>query len=68
MLYLMVGFYLSVAAINSFYVSLGSPPLPGWVASGGDPCGGGPIPWQGVYCEDGASSISSMYGHFLEVK
>ncbi|KAL0328110.1 UNVERIFIED_CONTAM: protein STRUBBELIG-RECEPTOR FAMILY 1 [Sesamum calycinum] len=44
-----------VAAINSLYVALGSPSLPGWVASGGDPCG---ELWQGVVCED--SSISSV--------
>ncbi|KAF3777792.1 STRUBBELIG-RECEPTOR FAMILY 8 protein, partial [Nymphaea thermarum] len=34
-------------AINSLYTALGSPPLPGWVASGGDPCGEN---WQGVQC------------------
>lgn len=56
----------TVAAINSFYVSLGSPSLPGWVASGGDPCGGS-IPWQGVTCDD-SSSISSMYGHLLKTE
>lgn len=44
-----------VAAINSLYVALGSPSLPGWVASGGDPCG---ELWQGIVCED--SSISSI--------
>ncbi|KAL0320207.1 UNVERIFIED_CONTAM: protein STRUBBELIG-RECEPTOR FAMILY 3, partial [Sesamum radiatum] len=44
-----------VAAVNSLYVALGSPSLPGWVASGGDPCG---ELWQGVVCED--SSISSI--------
>lgn len=57
---------MTVAAINGFYVALGSPPLPGWVASGGDPCGGG-LQWQGVTCDD-TSSISSMYGHFLEIE
>uniref|UniRef100_A0A0R0JNC2 Protein kinase domain-containing protein n=1 Tax=Glycine max TaxID=3847 RepID=A0A0R0JNC2_SOYBN len=36
-----------VAAINSLYIALGSPVLPGWVASGGDPCGEG---WQGILC------------------
>ncbi|CAN6453447.1 unnamed protein product [Victoria cruziana] len=36
-----------VYAINSLYVALGSPPIPGWVASGGDPCGEA---WQGVQC------------------
>ncbi|EEF44487.1 lrr receptor-linked protein kinase, putative [Ricinus communis] len=44
-----------VAAINSLYSSLGSPILPGWVASGGDPCG---ELWQGVACE--ASDITSI--------
>lgn len=38
-----------VTAINNLYVSLGSPALPGWVASGGDPCGGS---WQGVSCNN----------------
>ncbi|XP_072957991.1 protein STRUBBELIG-RECEPTOR FAMILY 3 isoform X1 [Typha angustifolia] len=36
-----------VFAINSLYVALGSPPLPGWVPNGGDPCTEG---WQGVQC------------------
>ncbi|KAG6471452.1 hypothetical protein ZIOFF_068894 [Zingiber officinale] len=36
-----------VTAINSFYVALGSPPLPGWIANGGDPCTEN---WQGVRC------------------
>ncbi|KAI3439834.1 Protein kinase domain-containing protein, partial [Psidium guajava] len=36
-------------AINNLYVALGSPVLPGWVASGGDPCGG---TWQGVSCNN----------------
>ncbi|KAK6142548.1 hypothetical protein DH2020_022896 [Rehmannia glutinosa] len=44
-----------VAAINSLYAALGSPSIPGWVASGGDPCG---ELWQGVVCE--AMSISSI--------
>lgn len=44
-----------VAAINSLYVALGSPLLPGWVAVGGDPCADG---WQGVQCID--SNISSI--------
>ncbi|KAE8075879.1 hypothetical protein FH972_014562 [Carpinus fangiana] len=38
-----------VAAINNLYVALGNPVLPGWVATGGDPCGEG---WQGVVCKD----------------
>lgn len=53
-----VRFTGAVAAINSFYVALGSPSIPGWVASGGDPCGSA-IPWQGIVCDD-TSSISSM--------
>ncbi|KAK4486913.1 hypothetical protein RD792_006222, partial [Penstemon davidsonii] len=48
--------YFIVAAINSFYVALGSPSLPGWVASGGDPCG---EHWQGVDCDD-TSSITAI--------
>ncbi|KAF3780085.1 STRUBBELIG-RECEPTOR FAMILY 3 protein [Nymphaea thermarum] len=36
-----------VYAINNLYAALGSPAIPGWVASGGDPCGEG---WQGVQC------------------
>ncbi|BAT92258.1 hypothetical protein LR48_Vigan05g151700 [Vigna angularis] len=36
-----------VAAINNLYTALGNPVLPGWVPSGGDPCGQG---WQGVRC------------------
>ncbi|KAK4786668.1 hypothetical protein SAY86_010501 [Trapa natans] len=44
-----------VAAISNFYVALGSPVLPGWVASGGDPCGQS---WQGVLCNN--SDIKSI--------
>ncbi|KAH9604041.1 hypothetical protein KSS87_000727 [Heliosperma pusillum] len=36
-----------VSAINNLYAALGSPPLPGWVPLGGDPCMEG---WQGVLC------------------
>ncbi|GLU23060.1 hypothetical protein SLE2022_390920 [Rubroshorea leprosula] len=36
-----------VMAVNGLYLSLGSPPLTGWVPAGGDPCGEG---WQGVNC------------------
>ncbi|KAK7401977.1 hypothetical protein VNO78_13891 [Psophocarpus tetragonolobus] len=36
-----------VAAINNLYTALGNPVLPGWISSGGDPCGQG---WQGVQC------------------
>ncbi|GKU96530.1 hypothetical protein SLEP1_g9758 [Rubroshorea leprosula] len=36
-----------VAAINSLYTALGNPVLPGWIASGGDPCAEA---WQGVQC------------------
>ncbi|XP_010905405.1 protein STRUBBELIG-RECEPTOR FAMILY 3 isoform X3 [Elaeis guineensis] len=38
-----------VYAINSLYGALGSPPLPGWISNGGDPCVEG---WQGVQCMD----------------
>uniref|UniRef100_A0A6M2F4J0 Protein kinase domain-containing protein n=1 Tax=Populus davidiana TaxID=266767 RepID=A0A6M2F4J0_9ROSI len=44
-----------VTAINSLYLSLGSPVLPGWVSNGGDPCGEG---WQGVLCN--VSEIQSI--------
>lgn len=36
-----------VMAINGLYLSLGSPPLAGWIPNGGDPCGEA---WQGVNC------------------
>lgn len=36
-----------VAAINSLYVSLGYPPLRGWLLVGGDPCVDN---WEGVEC------------------
>ncbi|KAH7654793.1 Non-specific protein-tyrosine kinase protein [Dioscorea alata] len=36
-----------VYAINNLYSALGSPPLPGWVPNGGDPC---TESWQGVQC------------------
>lgn len=36
-----------VFAINSLYAALGSPPLPGWIPLGGDPC---VEAWQGVLC------------------
>lgn len=36
-----------ILAINSLYASLGYPPLPGWLVSGGDPCAEG---WLGVQC------------------
>ncbi|RRT63549.1 hypothetical protein B296_00020816, partial [Ensete ventricosum] len=44
-----------VYAINSFYAALGSPPLPGWVPNGGDPCLEN---WQGVQCV--ASNITGI--------
>lgn len=50
----------SVAAINNLYVALGSPQLPGWSATGGDPCG---EKWQGVTCN--VSDITKMYGKSL---
>ena len=49
----------AVSAINGLYVALVSPKLPGWSASGGDPCGEG---WQGVTCT--GSSITSMYASY----
>ncbi|KAF8029875.1 hypothetical protein BT93_E2329 [Corymbia citriodora subsp. variegata] len=36
-----------VAAINSLYISLGYPPLRGWLLVGGDPCLDN---WEGVEC------------------
>ncbi|XP_038883752.1 protein STRUBBELIG-RECEPTOR FAMILY 3-like isoform X2 [Benincasa hispida] len=36
-----------VAAINALFISLGYPPLRGWILVGGDPCG---EKWQGVEC------------------
>lgn len=36
-----------VFAINSLYVALGSPLLPGWIPNGGDPC---LEAWQGIRC------------------
>nr|XP_010921975.1 protein STRUBBELIG-RECEPTOR FAMILY 3 [Elaeis guineensis] len=44
-----------VYAINNLYAALGSPPLPGWVASGGDPCF---ELWQGVQCVE--SNITAI--------
>jgi hypothetical protein len=41
------GFADAVDAVNKLYVSLGSPDLHGWAASGGDPC---EEAWQGVQC------------------
>jgi hypothetical protein len=49
----------AVSAINGLYVALGSPKLPGWSASGGDPCGES---WQGVTFT--GSSITSMYASY----
>jgi len=47
---------VTVGAINSLYVSLGSPPLQGWKSVGGDPCA---ELWQGVACV--FSNITAMY-------
>ncbi|XP_026656426.2 protein STRUBBELIG-RECEPTOR FAMILY 3 isoform X2 [Phoenix dactylifera] len=44
-----------VYAINNLYTALGSPPLPGWVASAGDPCF---EVWQGVQCVE--SNITAI--------
>lgn len=50
-------FFLSlVAAINALFISLGYPPLRGWILVGGDPCG---EKWQGVECV--FSNITAMY-------
>ncbi|ESQ38018.1 hypothetical protein EUTSA_v100284770mg, partial [Eutrema salsugineum] len=43
-----------VAAINGLFAALRGPILPGWIASGGDPCGEA---WQGVIC-NGSAIIS----------
>ncbi|XP_048447399.1 protein STRUBBELIG-RECEPTOR FAMILY 3-like [Pyrus x bretschneideri] len=44
-----------VIAMNSLFVALGYPPLPGWLLVGGDPCGDN---WQGVGCV--FSNITSL--------
>lgn len=44
-----------VAAINTLYTALGSPVIPGWTASAGDPC---TEAWQGVQCN--GSEITSI--------
>jgi len=56
--------HFTVAAINSLYVALGSPPLEGWKAIGGDPC---LEKWQGVSCV--FSNITALYvfPHFLKL-
>ncbi|KAL2343985.1 hypothetical protein Fmac_005270 [Flemingia macrophylla] len=62
---------LDVAAINSLYVALGSPPLEGWKAEGGDPC---IEQWQGVSCvfsnitalQLGGLSLSGQLGTNLD--
>ncbi|EFH62570.1 hypothetical protein ARALYDRAFT_480928, partial [Arabidopsis lyrata subsp. lyrata] len=46
---------IDVAAINSLFLALESPLLPGWVASRGDPCGES---WQGVLCN--ASQVETI--------
>ena len=57
-------FLFLVAAINALFISLGYPPLRGWILVGGDPCG---EKWQGVECV--FSNITSLYvnsiHHFL---
>ncbi|MBA0711799.1 hypothetical protein Golax_010946, partial [Gossypium laxum] len=53
-----IALLLLVAAINSLYAALGSPLLPGWIASGGDPCAEA---WQGVQCN--GSDIMSMWDY-----
>ncbi|KAL8152174.1 hypothetical protein V2J09_009934 [Rumex salicifolius] len=50
---------LDVFAINSLYAALGSPPLPGWVPIGGDPC---MEAWQGVLCVNANITGISLNG------
>lgn len=54
---------VTVAAINSLYVAMESPPLLGWMPEGGDPC---LDLWLGVECV--FSNITAMYSYspFLE--
>ncbi|KAL1327089.1 hypothetical protein HN51_037183 [Arachis hypogaea] len=62
---------LDVAAINSLYVALGSPPLQGWKPTGGDPC---VEQWQGVSCvfsnitalQLGSMNLSGQLGSNLD--
>jgi len=49
---------VTVAAINSLYVAMNSPPLQGWKPVGGDPC---LELWQGVDCV--FTNITAMYSH-----
>ncbi|XP_077220158.1 protein STRUBBELIG-RECEPTOR FAMILY 3-like isoform X3 [Tasmannia lanceolata] len=61
-----------VFAINNLYVALGSPPLPGWIPNGGDPCLEG---WQGVQCVNSnitgivinAANLGGELGDKLEI-
>ncbi|XP_076939084.1 protein STRUBBELIG-RECEPTOR FAMILY 3-like [Bidens hawaiensis] len=46
-----------VSAINNLYAALGSPALPGWTASAGDPCAEA---WQGVACDETKTNIISI--------
>lgn len=48
-----------VFAINSLYAALGSPPLPGWIPLGGDPC---LEAWQGVLCVNSNITGISLNG------
>ncbi|XP_010526524.1 PREDICTED: protein STRUBBELIG-RECEPTOR FAMILY 1 [Tarenaya hassleriana] len=48
-----------VAAISGLYLALGSPLLPGWVASGGDPCGEA---WQGILCNGSEVQTITLNG------
>ena len=49
-----------VTSMNKLYAALGSPALPGWTASGGDPC---IEAWQGIVCDATNTNILSMYGN-----
>lgn len=48
-----------VFALNELYVAVNSPPLPGWVASGGDPCLEN---WAGVACAGPNVTILTLSG------
>lgn len=49
-----------VTSMNKLYAALGSPALPGWTASGGDPC---IESWQGVVCDTTNTNILSITIH-----
>ncbi|XP_051195259.1 protein STRUBBELIG-RECEPTOR FAMILY 1 [Lolium perenne] len=55
----------NVDAVNKLYVSLGSPDLRGWAATGGDPC---EEAWQGVQCIGPNITAIELRGVGLEGK